>query len=195
MGAQVRRNSTSLFPATLREGARGGASLREAASPGVPQRCNGRGGSVSRRDLNPKTRKRAQLTWARKSKGTHKPIPSYSSGGGTGAGASLEKPPPPAFPSAAMVAAALSAAVTSTPKQENAPNLHGHASPKERTSLFPATLREGARGGASLEKPLPRRSPSPRRLFEREREGERFSSEKHSPSLDLLVILLTERRP
>ena len=47
---------------------------------------------------------------------------------------------------AAMVAAALSAAVTSTPKQENTPNLHGHASPKERTSLFPATLREGARG-------------------------------------------------
>ena len=50
-------------------------------------------------------------------------------------------------PRAAMVAAALSAAVTSTPKQEDAPTSHGRASPKERTSLFPAALREGAQGG------------------------------------------------
>ena len=49
----------------------------------------------------PKTRNRAQLTWAHKSKGTHKPIPSYSSGEGIwGRGASLrEAASPPASPS------------------------------------------------------------------------------------------------
>ena len=40
------------------------------------------------------------------------------------------------------VAAALSAAVTSTTPQETAPNFHGREPPKEKTSLFPATLRE-----------------------------------------------------
>ena len=43
-------------------------------------------------------------------------------------------------------AAALSAAVDSTYKQETAPNSHGREPPKEQPSLFPATLREGARG-------------------------------------------------
>ena len=47
-----------------------------------PQRCNGRGGSVSRRDLNPKTGKRAHLAWAHKPGEKVKPIPSRSSGGG-----------------------------------------------------------------------------------------------------------------
>ena len=46
----------------------------------------GRGGSVSRRDHNSKTRKRAQLAWALKSGGKFKPIPSRSSGGGPGEG-------------------------------------------------------------------------------------------------------------
>ena len=62
------------------------------------------------------------------------------------------------LPRAAMVAAALSAAVTSTPKQENAPTSHGRASPKKRTSLFPATLRERVSGGEALlseKRPLP----------------------------------------
>ena len=55
-----------------------------------------------------------------------------------------------------QVAAALSAAVTITPKQGNAPTLHGRASRKEKTSLFPAALREGARGrGLLSEKPPP----------------------------------------
>ena len=54
------------------------------------------------------------------------------------------------LPRAAMVTAALSAAVTSTPKQKNAPTSHGRASPKERTSLFPATLRERGSGGEAL---------------------------------------------
>ena len=49
-------------------------------------------------------------------------------------------------PSAAKVAAALSAAVTTTKQQESAPNPHGRTSPKKQPSLFPATLREGARG-------------------------------------------------
>ena len=46
-----------------------------------PPRCIGRGGSVSRRDLNPAARPRAQLAWARKSEARVKPIPSRSSGG------------------------------------------------------------------------------------------------------------------
>ena len=37
------------------------------------------------------------------------------------------------------------AAVTTAPQHGIAPNSHGHTSPKERTSLFPATLRERAR--------------------------------------------------
>ena len=45
-------------------------------------------------------------------------------------------------PSAAKVAAALSAAVTTTYLQEPAPTLHGREPPKEELSLFPATLRE-----------------------------------------------------
>ena len=45
-----------------------------------------------------------------------------------------------------LVAAALSAAVTSSQKQKNAPNAHGRARLKESSSLFPAALRVGARG-------------------------------------------------
>ena len=57
----------------------------------------GRSGSVSRRDHNPKTRKRAQLAWALKSEGKVKPIPSRSSGerGLGGEGLLSEKPPLP----------------------------------------------------------------------------------------------------
>ena len=61
----------------------------------------GRGGSVSRRDHNPKTRKRAQFAWALKSEGKVKPIPSRSSGerGLGGEGLLSEKPPlPPESP-------------------------------------------------------------------------------------------------
>ena len=58
----------------------------------VPPRRKGRGGSVSRRDLNPAARPRAHLAWARKSAGPHKPIPSRSSGEGVwGGGASLRE--------------------------------------------------------------------------------------------------------
>ena len=56
----------------------------------------GRGGSVSRRDHNPKTRKRARVSWAHKPKGKRKPIPSRSSGEGVwGRGASLREAPLP----------------------------------------------------------------------------------------------------
>ncbi len=60
----------------------------------------GRGGSVSRRDHNQATGNRAQLAWAHKSVGTHKPIPIHSSGEGVwGRGASLrEAASPPEFP-------------------------------------------------------------------------------------------------
>ena len=60
----------------------------------------GRGGSVSRRDHNQATGNRAQLAWAHKSVGMHKPIPIHSSGEGVwGRGASLrEAASPPEFP-------------------------------------------------------------------------------------------------
>ena len=48
------------------------------------------------------------------------------------------------------VAAALSAAVTTTDLQETAPNSHGRTSPKEASSLFPAALRERGSGGEAL---------------------------------------------
>ena len=83
-----------------------------------------------------------------------------------------------------QVAAALSAAVTTTPKQKTAPTSHGHASPKERTSLFPAALREKGSGEEGLlsEKPPPPQNSPPNRLFGREREGGGFSTEKPPPS-------------
>ncbi len=49
-------------------------------------------------------------------------------------------------PSRRMVAAALSAAVTSLLPIGDQPHSHGRSTPKEQPSLFPATLREGARG-------------------------------------------------
>ena len=58
---------------------------------------DGRGGSVSRRDLNQLARKHAQLAWGLNSKGKDKSIPSYSSGGGPGEALLLEKRPPPEF--------------------------------------------------------------------------------------------------
>ena len=50
------------------------------------------------------------------------------------------------FPNAVKVAAALSAAVTIAKPIGDAPTSHGRASRQENASLFPATLREGARG-------------------------------------------------
>ena len=57
-------------------------------------------------------------------------------------------------PHAAKVAAALSAAVTTAKPIEDTPNSHGRTSPEERTSLFPAALRErgvwGERGKTAI---------------------------------------------
>ena len=58
---------------------------------------DGRGGSVSRRDLNQLARKRAQLAGARKHEESVNSNPSYSSGGGPGEALLLEKRPPPEF--------------------------------------------------------------------------------------------------
>ena len=65
-----------------------------------PLKLAGRGGSVSRRDHSPAAGHRVQLAWAHKPEGTHKPIPSHSSGEGVwGRGASLrEAASPPASP-------------------------------------------------------------------------------------------------
>ena len=67
------------------------------------------------------------------------------------------------LPRAAMVTAALSAAVTSTPKQKNAPTSHGRTSREKKSSLFPATLRERGSGGEVLlleKQPLPQHLPN-----------------------------------
>ena len=84
-------------------------------------------------------------------------------------------------------AAALSAAVTTPQKQENAPTLHGRTSPKEKPSLYPAALRERGSGGEALlseKRPLPQNLPTVN-LFGREREGVGFS--QRSPFLAYLV--------
>ena len=87
---------------------------------------HGRGGSVSRRDLNQAAGTRAQLA----------------------GGASLEEESSlfPIVPSTRQVAAALSAAVTTTKQQEPAPTSQGEPRMQKQTPQAPATLREGARG-------------------------------------------------
>ena len=92
-------------------------------------------------------------------------------GGEAGA---FRSPPPPLrgshlltgiAPKRWQVAAALSAAVTITSKQGTASNSHGRTSWEEKTSLFPAALREGARGrGFSQRSRLPRSTPTPRQV-------------------------------
>ena len=89
-------------------------------------------------------------------------------GGEAGA---FRSPPPPLrgshlltgiAPKRWQVAAALSAAVTTTPKQGTASNSHRRTSREEKTSLFPAALRERGSGGEALlleKRPLPQRLP------------------------------------
>ena len=90
------------------------------------------------------------------------------------------------FPQCCKVAAALSAAVTTTYPQETAPNSQAEPPKKKHTRQTPAALRErgvwrerrfSQRSGLSPQnlRPLPR-------LFGREREGGDFSSEKSPPS-------------
>ena len=69
-------------------------------------------------------------------------------------------------------AAALSAAVTTTKPQGIAPTSHGRTSREEKSSLFPATLRERGSGGEVLlleKQPLPRSLPT-------------YPPESHSPA-------------
>ena len=70
-----------------------------------------------------------------------------------------------------QVAAALSAAVTTTPKQENAPTSHGRTPPMQeaRKPQTPATLRERGSGGEALlleKRPLPQHLPHRKSLRE-----------------------------
>ena len=86
-------------------------------------------------------------------------------------------------PQRRQVAAALSAAVTTTKPQGIAPTSHGRTSREEKSSLFPATLRERGPGGEVLlleKRPLPRSLPTypPATLRERGREGEALLLEK-----------------
>ena len=63
-----------------------------------------------------------------------------------------------------QVAAALSAAVTTSKPNGDRPHSHGRASSKECASLFPAALRERGSGGEALlleKRPLPQNPPRP----------------------------------
>ena len=85
-------------------------------------------------------------------------------------------------------AAALSAAVTSANLQETSPNSHGREPPKEQSSLFPAALREGARGrGFSQRSRLPR--PPVRPPLREVARGRGFSLEKPPPPESLCFSL------
>ena len=80
-------------------------------------------------------------------------------------------------------AAALSAAVTTIKPQGIAPTSHGRTSWEEKSSLFPATLRERGPGGEVLlleKQPLPRSLPTypPAALRERGSGGEALLLEK-----------------
>ena len=119
-----------------------GASRREAAVTAAPQQGiapnpHGHTSPKERTSLFPATlhkRARARRFSQRSRRPLHRP------------------------PSRRQGAAALSAAVTTAPQQGIAPNSHGYTSPKEHTSLFPATLRERGSGGEALlleKRPLP----------------------------------------
>ncbi len=91
----------------------------------------GRGGSVSRRDHSPKTRKRAQRRMGAQvcSKSQAYSQPLFGRGGlGERRFSQRSGLSPRNSRKRRQVAAALSAAVTTAPKQENAPNSHGRAS-------------------------------------------------------------------
>ena len=120
----------------------------------------GRGGSVSRRDLDQLTGNHAQLAWARTSQRAVKSIPSRSSGEGVwGGGASLrEAASSPESPSQKkkyqmkrwQVAAALSAAVTTTTHIGDAPTFRRNQlrrSPRPKRQLL---FGRGPGGGDSL---------------------------------------------
>ena len=102
MGAQLQRNAQAYFQLLFGREREGGASLREAASLAIPLQMvllpHVHGGFVSRRELAQLQRRSPHLAWGRNSEGTHKLIPSYSSGGSAREGLLLEKPPPSQYP-------------------------------------------------------------------------------------------------
>ena len=82
-----------------------------------------------------------------------------------------------------QVAAALSAAVTTTKPIGNQPQLAWAHKPGGRTKPIPSYSSGGGPGeGLLLEKPPPPEFPQPLRFFGREREGGDFSEEKSSSS-------------
>ncbi len=95
------------------------------------------------------------------------------------------KPSPPAGGNSWQVAAALSAAVTTTKQQEYAPNSQAEPIQQMRTRQAPAALRErgvwGERGFSQRSRLSPQNLPTCN-LFGREREGGGFSLEKPPPS-------------
>ena len=146
MGAQLRRNAQAysqlLFGREREEGL-----LLEKPPPSqypfkwyfLPQV---RGGSVSRRELAQLQRRSPHLAWVHNSEGTHKLIPSYSSGGSAREGLLLEKPPPSQRELAQL--------------QRRSPHLAWVRNSEGTHKLIPSYSSGGsAREGLLLEKPPP----------------------------------------
>ena len=128
---------------------RGGARLRRAEGF-VPPRRNGRGGSVSRRDLNQAARNRTQLSGGTNSEETTTPNASRSSGGSAREGLLSEKPPPSHIH---VLSYSSGKGVWG-----RGASLREAASPPESPSYPTSSLEEGARGRGLFyqKRPLPR---------------------------------------
>ena len=162
-----------------------------------PPPSQGRGGSVSRRDHNQAAGNRTHPSGGTNPKERRTPNASRSSGEGVwGRGASLrEAASPPASPtiSRKQVAAALSAAVTTTKPQGTAPTSQAEPSKRKGATQTPTALRErgvwGERGFSQRSRLSPQRLPSQslrkgvrgRTLLYREA----FSPANHPPRLFL----------
>ena len=163
----------------------GSASRREAASQTIPP-SHGRGGSVSRRDHNQVYRRPTVLTGGTNSAEPPPPNASCSSGGGPGEGLLSEKPPSPAYSFPRTVAAALSAAVTTTKFTGDRPYSQAEPTSQSHLRQTPAALREGVRGrGFSQRSRLPRRHSSsvfPNNAFVKDLASKGWRSSMPSPT-------------
>ena len=146
----------------------------------------GRGGSVSRRDHNQGKGIRAHSQAEPSVKPRPSSIASRSSGGGPGEGLLSEKPPCSAHSFPRTVAAALSAAVTTTKFTGDRPYSQAEPTSQSHPRQTPAALREGVRGrGFSQRSRLPRRHSSsffPNNAFVKDLASKGWRSSMPSPT-------------
>ena len=159
--------------------------LEKRPPPEFSHSLAGRGGSVSRRDLNRAYRRPPALAWVRKSDGRTKPIPSHSLGGGPGEALLLEKRPSPEFSHSLAGRGGSISRRDLDQAYRRPPALAWVRKSDGRTKPIPShSSGEGVWGrGASLREAAspPASSPHPR-LLGREREGGGFSTENPPPS-------------